>query len=141
LNHKQLKHALKGYSLVAFKQDEFFFSSLQRGITPLVALCEKNAARDELSLADKVIGKAAALLCVRCGVKTLYAKVLSEEALAVLEASDINTEYEELVPYIENRSGDGKCPMESLAQGVQSPEQMLARVQQFLKELNISANC
>ena len=136
MNHNRLKQELKDFALVAFKQDEFYYSSKQRGIAPLVALCEKSVRKDDLYLADKVIGKAAALLCVHCGVKVLYAKVISEAALAVLQQYDIDTEYDKLVPYIRNREGDGKCPMEKLAHGISDPGEMLLRAQNFLIELN-----
>jgi hypothetical protein len=135
LNHKRLKQELKDFALVAFKQDEFYYSSKQRGIAPLVALCEMKMSKDELYLADKVIGKAAALLCVKCGVTVLYAKVVSGAALDVLQQYDIDVAYDTLVPYIRNRERNGKCPMEKLAHGVTEPEQMLVRAQGFLKSM------
>lgn len=137
MNHKRLKQELADFALVAYRREELFFSSKQRGIAPLVALCEKNIDMDELCAADKVIGKAAALLCVQCNVKTLYAKVISEAALSVLEKNNIDVSYETKVPYIKNREGDGKCPMELLAKGVDKPSVMLKRAQNFLEKLNI----
>ena len=137
MNHNQLKLELKDYACISFRNDELYFSSNQRGIAPLVALCEKNANKDELHVADKVIGKAAALLCVRCSVKVLYAKVVSEAALAVLTAHDIDVSYGRVVPFIKNREGDGKCPMEKLATGTSDPSEMLLRAVAFLKSMSI----
>ena len=136
MNHNQLKQELKDFALVAFKNDKLYYSSGQRGIAPLVALCEKNVQKDDLHIADKVIGKAAALLCAHCGVKVLFAKVISKAALEVLQQYNIDTEYDKLVPYIRNREGNGKCPMEKLAHCVSDPGEMLLRAQNFLKSLN-----
>lgn len=133
MNLNRLKQELKDFALVAFMQGELFFSSKQRGIAPLVALCEKNMNNEELYLADKVIGKAAALLCVQCNAKMLYAKVISQAALRVLEKHSIDVSYDTLVPYIKNREGNGRCPMELLSGGVDKPGEMLLRAQNFLK--------
>lgn len=136
MNHRRLKLELKDYACIAFKNDEEFFSSKQRGIAPLVKLCNANPSHDELHAADKVIGKAAALLCALSGIKVLYAKVVSQAALDVLATYDIDVRYDIKVPYIKNRAGDGKCPMEKLASGTEDPSEMLLRAQDFLKSMN-----
>ncbi|MBT3318758.1 MAG: DUF1893 domain-containing protein [Clostridia bacterium] len=136
MNRNQLKRELRDYALVVFKNDDLFFFSTQRGIAPLVELCDMNNGGNELFLADKVIGKAAALLCAHCGVKVLYANVISEAALAVLQQYGIDAEYEIKVPFIKNREGNDKCPMEKLAHDVSDPGEMLLRAQNFLKSLN-----
>lgn len=137
MNLNRLKQELADFALVAFKQDELFFSSKQRGIAPLVSLCEKNTDRSELYVADKVIGKAAALLCVQCNAKMLYAKVISEAALSVLDKYKIDAAYDTLVPFIKNKEGDNKCPMEKLASGVDEPIKMLRRAKNFLETLKL----
>ena len=36
---------------------------------------------------------------------------------------------------VRNRAGTGLCPMEQLSQGVEDPQEMLARVEDFLAKI------
>ena len=68
------------YSLVVKKNDRLFFSH-DRGVKPLLSLLASEP--DMLQgarLADKVIGKAAALLMVKGGVREVFGAVVSEPA-------------------------------------------------------------
>ena len=64
------------------------------------------------SVADLVVGKAAAMLFARCGIVNVFAKTISKPALATLTKHDIPCEYGTLVDNIINRAGDDICPME-----------------------------
>lgn len=64
---------------------------------------------------DSIVGKAAALLMICGGVKSVKAGVLSEGGKAELEKYGVPYAYDALVPNIINRKGDGICPMEEAA--------------------------
>ena len=98
--------------------------SHDRGIAPIMALvlADTNALRGAC-VADKVIGKAAALLLVRAGVERLFANTISEHAMSLLSEYHLTFEFGQSVPYIMNRAGDGMCPMESLVLEVNDPEE------------------
>lgn len=98
--------------------------SHDRGIAPIMALvlADTNALRGTC-VADKVIGKAAALLLVRAGVERLFANTISEHAMSLLSEYHLTFEFGQSVPYIMNRAGDGMCPMESLVLEVNDPEE------------------
>ena len=64
------------------------------------------------SVADVVVGKAAALLFVKCGIKRVYAKILSEKGKRILQLYGLDCEYETLTKSIINRAGTDICPME-----------------------------
>ena len=113
-----------GCTCVVAGGGEVIFTSRERGVKPLVA-----------ALADKVIGRAAALLAVLAGITELYAKVISVSALAELEKAGIPAGCEIKAEAIRNRAGDGLCPMERLSQGVTAPEEMLRRAEEFLAEM------
>jgi len=136
LNHEQLKAELHSTSItcIAYENYDFFYMSSERGIRPLFELCEKNQNRAALSVADKVIGKAAALLCAYGNVQTLYTDVVSQSALRILSHHGIGVAYGEVTEYIRNRTGDGKCPMEQLSQGTEDPKEMFLRVRGFLAQ-------
>lgn len=90
------------------------YVSKEKGIRPLMELLEQEGLPlNGGFLADKVIGKAAALLAVYGGVSQIYAGIISEAALRVLQAEEVYCEYEKAVPYIVNRTKTGRCPMES----------------------------
>lgn len=64
-------------------------------------------------IADKVIGKLAGSLLVAAGVKQIYADVISEYAIPVLEENNVKYEYKTKVEYIKNKDNTGMCPMEN----------------------------
>lgn len=83
------------------------------GIRPLLDWIEESPELlKEASVADKVVGKAAAMLFRYSGIRKLHALLISEHALAALKDSEIEVTYDKCVPYIINRTKDGMCPME-----------------------------
>lgn len=112
------------------------YSSRERGIAPIIGPLEKDPDFFRgCHVADKVIGRAAALLLVKGGIRGLYAKVISSSAKEVLEAAAIELHFEQEVPRILNRTGDGFCPMETAVQEITDPEQAFAVLQHKLKEM------
>ena len=100
------------------------FSSEMRGVAPILDLLREDPdALEDGVVADKVIGKAAALLLMYGRIKALYTKVISSHALNVLKDSGIEVVYDKLVPYVINRDGTDMCPMEKLVLEIGSPEE------------------
>lgn len=98
--------------------------SQENGVRPLLHwLRQDPKALQGVLIADKVVGKAAALLIVYGGVAGVYAGVLSEPAAAVLTAAGIPFTAGARVARIRNRAGDGLCPMEARVLAVDDPEQ------------------
>ena len=98
--------------------------SHQTGIRPLVEwLAEDPDSLRGAAAADKIIGKAAALLLVYGGVACVHAGVLSEGGQAVLLAHGVSFTYDQLTPWIRNRQGTGMCPMEQRVQAIDDPAQ------------------
>ena len=111
-------------------------TSKQRGVKPLLSWLENPELGKGFCAADKVVGKATAYLYSLLGAKAVYAHVMSESALAVLEKEDIEVSYGALVPYIVNRKGDGMCPMEAATLDAHTPQDALAAVKKALAELD-----
>jgi iron complex outermembrane receptor protein len=88
-------------------------------------------------LADRVIGRGAALLAVKGGVSEVYADTLSEHALEVLEKAGVKYTYGKLVPQITNWTGDGMCLVEALTLKVSDPDVALPLIHDFLQERGI----
>lgn len=127
----------RNFTLVAISSDDKVFTSSDRGVKPLLHLLEDE--KDFLkgaSVADKVIGKAAALLMVLGGIKEVHTNVISEPAVEVFEKHHIPYFYEEKVKRIINRKGDGLCPMETLCMDVEEPSEAFEKIKEWLEKHN-----
>lgn len=100
-----------GYTCVIRKND-MEYTSMERGVKPLLAWLDSNIEFSGYSAADKVVGKAAAMLYVLLGVSNVHAIVISVKAKEVLEQHGIGVTYDSLVERIRNRTNTGFCPME-----------------------------
>ena len=80
----------ENHTIVIYKSDASVIVSNDRGVAPLMQLLKEDALqlRDSM-VADKVIGKAAALLMVYAGVKEVYTPTISKPAVEVFENNDI----------------------------------------------------
>ena len=102
----------------------------RRGVAPLLEFCDTGEDLSGFSAADRVVGKAAALLYVRLKVRAVYAEVLSKSAQAVLTRNGISCDGSTVVDSIMNRAGDGMCPMEMTVLHIDSPEEALAALRE-----------
>lgn len=88
------------------------------------------------SLADRVVGKAAAALMLLGGVKEVYAEVVSQSAADLLDGSGLKLGYSQIVPNIINRTKTGLCPLETLCQDADTPHECLQQIDAFMKSLS-----
>ncbi|KPU26873.1 hypothetical protein TR13x_08180 [Caloranaerobacter sp. TR13] len=124
----------KNYSLAIVKNGEVVFVSKERGIKPLLSVVlEKEEAIKGASLADKVIGKAAAMLCIKAGFRSIFADIVSENAVKVLKEYNIKYEYNTKVQYILNRDKSDMCPVEKIAQRHEDTVKLIENVKKFLQ--------
>lgn len=117
-------------SLVIVKDRKVVFETGQSGVGGFLSAI-KELGRERLcgaSVADRIVGRAAALLCVYCSVKAAYAIVLSEGGKKVLEENDVAFKFENLVPTILNRQKTGACPFERLVSAVSDAEEAYERL-------------
>lgn len=122
-------------STCVFCNGEVIIVDKRRGVRPLLDLLENEANVSKFAVADKVVGKAAAYLYCLLGIGCLYARVISMPALHVLENAGIPVEYDQLVQGIQNRDGNGPCPMESAVWDIENPEEALIAIREKLKQL------
>lgn len=121
-----------GYTCVLCKGD-LLHTSTRRGVAPLLELLNTDVSG--FCAADKVVGKATALLYCLLGIKAVHAGVISQAALQVLRSHKIVATWDTEVAYIQNRTGDGRCPMEQATEGIEDPREALVAIQKKLKEL------
>ena len=125
-----------GSYTLALIHGDVTYTSEERGVKPLLALIEKYGALNGSVAADKVIGKAAAMLYVRLGVSEVYADVISTPALSVLKDAGINVSFALETEAIRNRRGDGFCPMESAVMNISDTDDAITAIYETLKRLN-----
>ena len=115
------------YSLVVAHGEIRTFSG--RGVSDLYALSgEDPGFLRGASVADKVVGKAAAALMIVAGV--------SRPALDLLAGSGVKVGYAEEVPHVINRSGTGWCPLETRCHDLRTPEECVAQIRDFMNAMN-----
>ena len=105
----------------------------QRGVADLYDLLVKEPDfLKEASIADKVIGKAAATLMVLGGVKEVYTHIISRPALQLLQEAGITTSCDEVVDHIINRDRTGWCPLEQASRDLQSAKEIFPVIEKFI---------
>jgi hypothetical protein len=126
----------KKLSLVIVKKEKELFESDSSGIGGLLQAIERLGEQMRgAAVADRVVGRAAALLLVFSDVSTVYADTLSKEGLNVFEKASIPVEHAELVPLILNRVGDDICPFEKFSLGIKSSDEAYEQLKSFAESL------
>ena len=113
---------------------DIILTSSERGVKALLDILESKSISKGAFAADKVVGKAAAMIYTLLGIKALYANVISAGAKEIIESNGIILECDNVVPYIVNRAGDGMCPMEEAVGDELDP---LTAVEKVKKKLAI----
>ena len=126
-----------GYTCV-LTDGQMVFTSTDRGVKPLVRFLESGEIPAGVSAADKVVGRATAYLYVLLKVKEVYSQIISQPAVDVLREHGVAVVYDNLVPNIINRKGDGICPFEAAVMDIHEPEQAYAAIRRKMAEMNIT---
>ena len=122
------------YTCVLCKGSEIH-TSTQRGVRPLLELLESGTDLSGFSAADKVIGKATAMLYRLLGVREVFGTVVSDAALETLGEGHIDISFATKVDRIINRTGDGPCPMEAATAATNDPAEALRLIKLTLVRL------
>ena len=112
--------AEKDATLVAVRGDDIHVCR-ERGVKPLLKMIKSGCSLRGYAVADKVVGKAPALLYAVLGPDAVFSPVMSWTGRAVLLAASIATSYDALVPHISNRARNGQCPMDASVEDVWEP--------------------
>ena len=116
-------------SLAVAKDGKVLFRSKSHGVADLLAMVSDIGRLAEgSSLADSIVGRAAALLCVYSKIIAVYGANMSEGALSVFKANGIKCEYGTLVPKILNRKKNDICPFDKAVLGTNDPNIALDRL-------------
>jgi hypothetical protein len=126
----------KQLTLIIVKNGQTLFETRSHRISGFLTAIEQLGKKlENASLADKVVGKAVALLCVYAGISAVYAETLSKKAKEVLEQNGITHEWRELVSNILDESKQDTCPFEKEAAGIANPKEAYARFKALQQKL------
>ena len=101
------------------------------GVQPLLGLLDGGKLRGAL-VVDKVIGRAAAAICIAGGVRQVHGLLMSEEARTLLAAHGVAATADRIVPKILNRDLDASCPLEARVADETDPQKMVEALRRFL---------
>lgn len=110
-------------ALSVVKNGSALFSTRSHRISGLIEAIEKLGGKlVGSSMADRVVGKAVALLCVYGGIKEVYAVVVSRRALEVFSCYKIRCDWNKIVENILDEKRVDLCPFEKAALTFSDPK-------------------
>jgi hypothetical protein len=123
-------------TLRIYKNERLLFASTKDRLLPLVEYIDKSAPYEkDVTVFDRVIGNAAALLLIKINCREIYSYLGSELAAGTLSSFGISYQFTETAPYIKNEAGDDMCPMEKLSLGKQ-PEEFYQALRERLRQVS-----
>ena len=120
-NLNKAKTLLQDHSLVLVKENDIYIED-DKGLKPLLSFINKNINLKGFSLADKIIGRAAAFLIIKLNIKEVYTKTISKGAYELLIDNNVDISYDNMVDKILNKDKTGLCPMEECVININNPE-------------------
>jgi hypothetical protein len=124
----------KKLTLVIVKNGYVLFDTASHRISGFLGAIDQIGDRLEgASIADRVVGKAIALLCVYAGIGEVYAEVLSQEAKKVFEERGINCEWNRIVDNILDLNRSSVCPFEKTAESISDPKRAYLTFKELLR--------
>lgn len=119
-------------AFVLTRDGEILSRGTERGVVELLATVDALGSRAEgASLADKVVGKAVALIVVHCGIRAVDTRLVSASAREFLSAHAVPLRADTTVPTIVNRRADDACPMEKLTLPLMNAAEGVAQLRAF----------
>ncbi len=120
-------------TLRVYKGSKLIFTSDKDKLLPLVEYIHKFASKyRNIVIFDKIIGRAAALLCIKANCREVYSPLGSQLAIEVMEKYSIKHHLTQIVPCIQKPNKD-MCPMETLSIG-KDPEEFYQLIGNLLAE-------
>ncbi len=119
-------------TLQVYEDDKLVFASNKDRLLPLVEYIEKfTPDHQDVVIFDRIIGRAAALLCVKANCQEVYSPLGSQLAIETLDKCGIKYHLTQVVPYIQKPNQEEMCPMEKLSIG-KEPEEFYQLINNLL---------
>ena len=103
-------------TLRIYADSKLVFSSKKERLTALLEYIDSLSVNHQgVTIWDKVVGNAAALLSIKAGGRELYSPLASQLAVITLDKYGIVHRFGNIVSFIRRADGKGMCPMEKLS--------------------------
>jgi hypothetical protein len=123
----------KKFNLLIVKDGKIVFATKSYGIRGLLQAMEKLGNQlSGSSVADNVVGRAAAMLCAYFKASSVFAVTISEEGEKMLKENKVSYRFENRVPNILNYERTDICPFEKLVIGLTKPEEAYEKLKLFI---------
>lgn len=126
----------KQLTLVIVKNGKTIFETRGHRISGFLDAIEQLGEKlENAAVADKVAGKAVALLCVYAGITAVYAEVLSIKAKDIFTQNGITYEWKQLVDNILDEKKSDTCPFEKEATKISNPKEAYCKFRALQQKL------
>ena len=121
-------------TLCVYEDGKLIFASDKDRLLPLMEYIDKFASNHRaVVIFDKIMGRAAALLCIKASCRGVYSPLGSKLAVEVLDEHGIEHHLSQIVPYIQKPNQEDMCPMEKLSLD-KEPEEFYQLIRNLLAE-------
>ncbi|WP_422485341.1 DUF1893 domain-containing protein [Gudongella sp. DL1XJH-153] len=123
---------LNSLKMVVYNNEKVVAQSTDRGIKPVYDVYTKEF--DSLKgafVADRITGKAAAMLLAEGKISGIYTDLISDPAVEIFQSKGVSIEYGQKVKHILNRDMDGMCPIETISRNVSSVDDLIDGIEAF----------
>jgi len=123
------------YSLVVVKNNKIQYKSKEESVGSIVDLMDNRAdLLKKAVVADKIIGRAVAMICDYASVSFCYGLILSQGAVDHFNKVGLPYQAEKVVKTIRNRDDTDLCPMEKLTLEVENSLEGVKKIREFLNK-------
>lgn len=121
------------YSLIVVKDNKVKYRSKEESVGSIVGLLENRPELLENAVvADKIIGRAVAMVCDFTSVKFCYGQIVSKGAVDIFKENNLPYEAAKVVGAIKNRDNSDLCPIEKLTLGIDDSSEGIKKIKEFL---------
>jgi hypothetical protein len=122
-------------SLSMVKEGKILFESRSNGLRDLFeAVIRLGTLLRNASIADQIVGKAAAFLFVYSCANSVFAVTISEKGLKLLEQNNVHAEFQNVVPNMLNKERTDVCPFEKMVLNCREAKEAFGILGNFFKQ-------
>ena len=135
LEFAKIKYQTNEFTFVIVRNARVIVTGTRDGIGELLqVVAAQGDALHGAALADKIVGKAVAMVAIYAGMTAIYTPLGSELAEQTLQAHHVAFQADKIVPRIQNKRGDGLCPMEQLTLDLDDPSDAVQALSAFVAQ-------
>ncbi len=132
---EKAKQLLKDDITCVLVKGDTVYTSVKKGIAPIMEFLNEGRDIRGFSVADRIVGKAAASLFICAGIREVYGEVMSVRGMAKLDEYQIPYTFKDKADKIINRKGDDICPMEKTVMDIDDPKEAYLALKEKIKSL------